>query len=72
MPTWLLRVVSRFDPAVRQALDFVGRKELVSSDKARSELGWTTRPLRESIVDTAGSLIELGLAPNPSKKKLAA
>lgn len=72
MPTWLLRVVSRFDPSVRQALDFVGRKELVSSEKARSELGWTTRPLRESIVDTAGSLVERGLAPNPSKKKLAA
>ena len=72
MPTWLLRVVSRFDPSVRQALDFVGRKELVSSEKARSELGWTTRPLRESIVDTAGSLGERGLAPNPSKKKLAA
>lgn len=72
MPTWLLRVVSRFDPSVRQALDFVGRKELVSSDKARGELGWTTRPLRESIVDTASSLVELGLAPNPSKKNLAA
>ena len=68
MPTWLLRVVSRFDPSVRQALDFVGRTELVTSDKARRELGWSMRPVRDTIVDTADSLIELGLAPNPSKK----
>ncbi|MDQ3788259.1 MAG: aldehyde reductase [Actinomycetota bacterium] len=71
MPTWLLRVVARFDPSVRQALDFVGRTELVSADKARGELGWTMRPVRDTIVDTADSLIELGLAPNPSKKKVA-
>ena len=70
MPTWVLRIVSRFDPSVRQALDFVGRTELVSADKARGELGWGMRPVRDTIVDTADSLIELGLAPNPSKKKV--
>lgn len=70
MPTWLLRLVVLFDPSVRQALDFIGRKELVTADKARSELGLTLRPLRDSILDTANSLIELGLAPNPSKKKV--
>lgn len=72
MPTWLLRLVVLFDPSIRQALDFIGRKELVTADKARSELGLTLRPLRDSILDTANSLIELGLAPNPSKKKVAA
>jgi nucleoside-diphosphate-sugar epimerase len=71
MPTWLLRLVALADPSVRQALDFVGRTELVTADKARSELGWTMRPLRDSIVDTAHSLIELGLAPNPSRKKVS-
>lgn len=69
MPTWLLRLVAPFDKTIRLALGFVGRRELVSADKARSELGWTMRPLRDTIVDTANSLIELGLAPNPSKKK---
>lgn len=71
MPTWLLRVVARFDPSVRQALDFVNRLELVTADKARSELGWTMRPIRDTILATAASLVELGLAPNPSKKKAA-
>lgn len=66
LPAWFARVVAWFDPSVRQALDHVGRVELVSADKARTELGWTMRPVRQSIVDTANSLIELGLAPNPS------
>jgi nucleoside-diphosphate-sugar epimerase len=71
LPTWLLRVLARFDASVRPALDFVGRREDVSADKARRELGWTPRPVRESILDTARSLIELGLAPNPSKRVAA-
>lgn len=69
LPTWLLRVMARFDSSIRPALDFVDRRELVSADKARRELGWTMRPVRDTILDTARSLIELGLAPNPSQKK---
>ncbi|HEY0454403.1 NAD-dependent epimerase/dehydratase family protein [Actinophytocola sp.] len=72
LPTWFARVMARFDPTVRQALDHVGRIERVSSAKARIELGWTMRPARDSILDTAYSLVELGLAPNPSKKKATA
>ncbi|MFL6125700.1 SDR family oxidoreductase [Actinophytocola sp.] len=68
LPTWLFHVVALFDASVRPAKAFIGRREDVSADKARRELGWTSRPARESILDTAHSLIELGLAPNPSKK----
>jgi nucleoside-diphosphate-sugar epimerase len=71
MPTWALRLLAPFDKTIRLALGFVGRRELVSADKARRELGWTMRPVRDTVVDTANSLIELGLAPNPSKKKAA-
>jgi dihydroflavonol-4-reductase len=69
MPTWLLRLVALFDPSVRQALDFVGRRELVTAEKARTELEWSMRPVRDTILDTANSLIEKGLAP--SKEKVA-
>jgi nucleoside-diphosphate-sugar epimerase len=71
MPTWVLRLVAPFDKTIRLALEFVGRREHVSADKARRELDWTMRPLRDTVIDTANSLIELGLAPNPSKKKAA-
>jgi hypothetical protein len=39
----------------------VGQQELASADKAGRELGWTMRPLEESLLDTAASLIEHGL-----------
>jgi hypothetical protein len=67
LPTWLLRMVAPFDRTIKMILGFVGRRELVSADKARRELGWTMRPPRDTFVDTANSLIELGLAPNPKK-----
>jgi len=63
LPYWLMWVFARFDKAVRLALTFVGRKELVSSAKARRELGWTMRPVRESIVDTARTMIEHRIVP---------
>jgi nucleoside-diphosphate-sugar epimerase len=61
MPYWVLWAVGRFDREVRLGLDFVGSAELVSSDKAHSELGWSMRPVRETLADTGRSLIELGL-----------
>ena len=72
LPEWFARVVGWFDRSVRMAADHLGRHELVSSEKARRELGVTLRPARESILDTAYSLIEFGLAPNPGKKAAAA
>jgi nucleoside-diphosphate-sugar epimerase len=62
LPRWLMWTIARFDRTVRLALNFVGRQQLVSADKARRELGWTTRPLRESVLDTGHSLVEHGLA----------
>jgi hypothetical protein len=38
-----------------------GIPQLVSAEKARTELGWRARPARETILDTAGSLIAHGL-----------
>ncbi|MFD6447604.1 SDR family oxidoreductase [Promicromonospora sp. NPDC060204] len=61
MPYWMLWTVGRFDREVRLGLDFVGSAELVSADKARRELGWDMRPVRETLVDTGRSLAELGL-----------
>jgi nucleoside-diphosphate-sugar epimerase len=70
VPTWLLRIIALFDASARPALDFIGRREDVSADKARRELGWTMRPVRETILDTARSLIKFGLAPNPTEGKV--
>jgi nucleoside-diphosphate-sugar epimerase len=63
LPYWLMWIIARFDKAVHLALGYVGRKELVSSAKAQRELGWTMRPVRETIVDTARTMIEHGVVP---------
>ncbi|WP_432826218.1 SDR family oxidoreductase [Dactylosporangium sp. CA-092794] len=63
MPYALMWLISRVDPSVRLALTFWDRLMLVSADKAETELGWTMRPVEESVTDTAESMIQHGLVP---------
>jgi nucleoside-diphosphate-sugar epimerase len=63
LPYWLMWIIAWFDKAVNLALTFVGRRELVSSAKAQRELGWRMRPVRESIIETAQTMIEHGVVP---------
>jgi nucleoside-diphosphate-sugar epimerase len=63
LPYWLMWIIARFDKAVHLALGYVGRKELVSAAKAQRELGWKMRPVKETIVDTAQTMIEHGVVP---------
>jgi len=63
LPYWLMWIIACFDKAVNLALTFVGRKELVSAAKAQRELGWTMRPIRETILDTGRTMIEQGVVP---------
>ncbi|MFE7744583.1 SDR family oxidoreductase [Nocardia sp. NPDC057455] len=61
LPNWIVRCVALFDKGVRLTLPTLGRVESLSADKARRELGWTMRPVRESVVDTAESLVQRGI-----------
>jgi dihydroflavonol-4-reductase len=61
IPDFLFRLFAIFDPVVRGRLFELGKRRVVSSDKARRMLGWTTRPTRETILDTARSLQAQGL-----------
>ncbi len=56
-PDWLVRALGWLSPSVRVIVDRVGWEHHVSSDKAREVLGWTTRPMAESIVDTARAIL---------------
>ncbi|HYB99878.1 MAG TPA: aldehyde reductase [Candidatus Limnocylindrales bacterium] len=64
LPYFLMWIIAWFDKAVNLALTFVGRREVVSSAKAQKELGWRMRPVRESILDTARTMIEHGVVPS--------
>jgi dihydroflavonol-4-reductase len=49
------------DRHLRGRLYDLGKRRQVSSEKARRTLGWTTRPVPETILDTARSLQAQGL-----------
>jgi dihydroflavonol-4-reductase len=61
-PDFVVRAIAVFDPVLRARLFELGKRRVVSSEKARRVLGWTTRPAAETIIDAAKSLQALGLA----------
>jgi dihydroflavonol-4-reductase len=61
LPDFLVRFSALFDPVVRQITGELGKIRNMDATHARQVLGWTPRPAEESIVDTARSLIDLGL-----------
>jgi dihydroflavonol-4-reductase len=61
LPDFLVRLFAIFDPVLRGRIFELGKRRLVSSDKARRMLGWTTRPARETILDAATSLQAQGI-----------
>jgi dihydroflavonol-4-reductase len=56
IPDLLVRGIGIFDPAVRSVVGQLGEKVELSSAKAESLLGWSPRPVEETIVDCAQSL----------------
>ncbi|TFH26984.1 MAG: aldehyde reductase [Myxococcales bacterium] len=63
LPYWLMWIVARFDSTVRAALQFVGRREEVSHARLTSDLGWSPRPVRETLSDMGHSMIAHGVVP---------
>jgi len=61
LPDWLMRVVGRFDPVVRQVLGELGNVRDTDISHARTKLGWSPRPPKESVLDTARDMIRLGI-----------
>ncbi|HEY0145510.1 MAG TPA: NAD-dependent epimerase/dehydratase family protein, partial [Methylovirgula sp.] len=60
MPDFVLRLISIFDRPLRFIIPALGKKHANTSAKAQAVLGWKPRPVRETIVDCAESLIAKG------------
>ena len=60
LPDWLVRLVGYFDTEVRGQLFELGKVRRPSSAKAEKELGWSCRPVEQTLVDTAKSLQAVG------------
>jgi dihydroflavonol-4-reductase len=62
LPNFLVRTMALFDPGIRSVVGGLGKRTDLSSEKARSRLGWTPRPVEDSIAETAESLLQHGAA----------
>jgi dihydroflavonol-4-reductase len=56
IPDFVTRMAGLFDPIVRGRLYELGKRRPVSSEKARRMLDWTSRPVKEKVLDAARSL----------------
>lgn len=57
IPSFVVRGMAIFDPSVRSIVGQLGRKTNLSSEKAEARLGWSPRPIDETIVECAQSLL---------------
>jgi nucleoside-diphosphate-sugar epimerase len=56
-PNLLVRAMSLVDGAIRPYVADLGKRQWMSSEKARGTLGWAPRPIEDSIEDTARALL---------------
>jgi dihydroflavonol-4-reductase len=58
VPNLAVRAMAIFDPGVRSIVGQLGRRSNYSSEKARTRLDWSPRPLEETVVETARSMLD--------------
>ena len=61
VPDWLVRVAARFNPLAKAVVGELGSVRHQDASHAKAVLGWQTRPVEQSIVDSARCLLELGI-----------
>jgi nucleoside-diphosphate-sugar epimerase len=66
VPDLLVRAMALFDGGIRSVVGGLGKRTDLSSEKARTTLGWQPRAIEDSIADSGESLIRHGVAPSPA------
>ena len=61
VPDWLVRIAAHFNPLAKAVVGELGNVRNQDASHAMAVLGWATRPVEQSILDSARSLISLGL-----------
>ena len=61
VPNLIVRGMAIFDPGIRSVVGDLGKRVELSNEKARALLGWSPRPVEETIVDCAQSLMREGV-----------
>ncbi|KAL7934695.1 NAD(P)-binding protein [Trichoderma chlorosporum] len=58
MPSWVVKFAAIFSPAARQVVPFLDVVRELNNEKSKKVLGWTPRPVQNTILDTVDSLVE--------------
>ena len=61
VPNLIVRGMAIFDPGIRSVVGDLGKRVELSNEKANARLGWSPRPVEETIVDCAQSMIREGV-----------
>jgi dihydroflavonol-4-reductase len=61
VPNLLVRAMALFDPGIRSITNQLGKKLTYSNEKAERLLGWSPRPIEETIAETGRSMVDLGV-----------
>jgi nucleoside-diphosphate-sugar epimerase len=64
MPDVVFRGLAAVQPQMKALLPLLGRTTAFSTENARRRLGYAPRPPRQTVVDTAESLLAFGLDPD--------
>jgi nucleoside-diphosphate-sugar epimerase len=64
VPNAVVRLLALFDPEIRSVVDELGQKTTYSIENARRRVGWSPRPVEQTIVDCARSLLGQGTSPS--------
>jgi dihydroflavonol-4-reductase len=60
LPNVIVRGMALFDPGIRSVVGSLGKRTELSSEKARTSLEWSPRPVEDTIAETGDSLIRQG------------
>lgn len=71
LPSFVLKLVAVFDKTTALAVPELGKRQDVSSEKARRILGWRSRDLKTMVIDMAESMIDLGVVKGPRSRMVS-
>jgi dihydroflavonol-4-reductase len=57
IPDFVVRGMALFDGGIRSVVGGLGKRSELSSEKAKRTLGWSPRPIEDTVAETGESLI---------------
>jgi dihydroflavonol-4-reductase len=66
IPNLVVRGMALFDGGIRSVVGGLGKRSELSSEKAKTTLGWAPRPIEDTIAETGESLIQHGVIDAPA------